>query len=1083
MGFSFNLTPNYKLRHGGTYTVTARLYNGSELNNSTDSGIVVDNPTVRSGVYSPYIASKNVNLSDGGADYITDLVSIVNSSKNNYLYRNYVYHYAYDALKIALPLPANATPGYYAGADFVTMAPEDTRELSDGTTITYHENYAYVNAGGTTLGSGKALVYTLPAESPYAAGTTSVSILYLDSDVLGHMYLSFPGSTAAGTYSAAYSLQVSAAIDGTDTVLYDYQTYYLLSFIFKEYNPGDYFNHTLTYTSDVYNTGNYLVNMENAASFLDQFNNTTGETMEDITVEYTVPADMYLNKVRCGLSASTSSPLPSTATVVYRLNGESTDYTKVLTADEISFSLTNPSDAITHMEVTFDKLGTCTYQNLLFGSIVNRGNRETGTGSVYSRIISSHGSDTIGEYAESASRSYTFYYRTSYDSLYPYLLASTSALNKGDTFNIRFAGASSAAQLTNPRFYILMPSEFIFVSYTPASNCADSPYELTTKSVTVTPAQAGANMPAGGYTLYTIKYEGDYLASTGYYHYMYFKVGPTVDTASVRTLNLPAVYAATSDNALFKYRADTASYRFTDVWDFDEDGDTAEVLAKPSSLPLITINAVSTLTAQAFLTSSSANGESVSQSFQYNATGSYKLYLYNGYGTGESASGCAFDISIPRDGTGVTYNGITYTSSWNAILTGPPQLSGGFLAGADVLYSTDGGESYSSDTPEDYGAVTNLRIATAPDLTLGSRESIVITLPIEADYEDDVTASSKAYFGAGLSFKLSSSGDEVYATAIEPCAMQTQTVSITGSVFKDYNGNGVQDATEQANNKSYSVSLYKISGSTQTLISTYTTNVSTGAYTAGILLPGDYKLKVAIGAGEYYPVVTAESLFNENGEYFFTAGGPEPPQLTGVNLGVVSPRTLSVNFSSVTLIEGTPRKIVVTAYPALFGDEAVTFLSSDETVVTVAADGTLTYAGDGTAQITVTVPQLSGYVAAVPGADPTLTTTVNVTCQRPGCHVTADPYITKTPGIATAITSDMVLYSPTSQYTGYYYYYFNRGGYCNDPAHTQTTSVTWEIVSAGTTGAAIYTSSSGSGSLYGHIRLSYTPPTPRTPYC
>lgn len=334
VGFSFNLTPNYKLKHGGAYTVTARLYNGSELNSSADSGIVVDNPSARLGAYSSYIVSKNVNLSGGGADYITDLVSVVNSSKNNYFYPAYIYHYAYDALKIALPLPVNATPGYYAGADFVTMAPGDARTLLDGTTITYHESYGYVNAGGTALGSGKALVYTLSVENPHAAGTASASALYLDSDVLGHMYLSFPGSTAAGTYSAPYSMQISATIDGTDAVLYDYQTYYRLSFVFKEYSAGDYFNHTLTYTSDVYSTGNYLVNVENAVLFTDYFNNTTGETVEDIAVEYTVPADMYLNKVRCSLSASTSNPLPPTATVVYRLNGESTEHTKVLTADE-----------------------------------------------------------------------------------------------------------------------------------------------------------------------------------------------------------------------------------------------------------------------------------------------------------------------------------------------------------------------------------------------------------------------------------------------------------------------------------------------------------------------------------------------------------------------------------------------------------------------------------------------------------------------------------------------------------------------------------------------------------------------------
>ena len=90
---------------------------------------------------------------------------------------------------------------------------------------------------------------------------------------------------------------------------------------------------------------------------------------------------------------------------------------------------------------------------------------------------------------------------------------------------------------------------------------------------------------------------------------------------------------------------------------------------------------------------------------------------------------------------------------------------------------------------------------------------------------------------------------------------------------------------------------------------------------------------------------------------------------------IVAPSGINVNKTALSLKAGGSEKIVVSAEPDGAVLENVTFASSDETVATVAQDGTVTAVGEGTAKITVTCGTFSKEV--------TVTVTKTAT-QEPG---------------------------------------------------------------------------------------------------
>ena len=949
VGFNITLAPSYKLKPGNSYETTAVLYEDTVLQSSaTDTITVTSNPTLLDGTY--YTQSQNETI------ILQENTDYYYAKANGYVYINYQYrdHFDYDSLEVVVPLPDNADPGYYDGETFVPLMEGQTRLFTNGS-VTCKTNISFANASGTTLGNGKALVYSLTSEHDLVKN----NYCYYYNNNMGGIYLRFPGTTASGDYKSPYSTSVRAYIDGNtenSVVLCDYKTYSVLTYNIKAYNISDYLYQRI-YGSSTVGSGYYPLNIADAFSFYNSFTNTTGEIIEDIEVEYYIPEELNCYKLSFNLSADPNNSRPSSAIVQYRTKNNAETQTASLNADDAVMTLSDNTDAFTYVHVLFDKLGAS--NTLMTGYIINKSNVDDNTGyAVSAQILSAKGTGSISDIPIGPQSVFIryFYLKTSYSISPSTVSLNKSSLSKGDNFTVSFSATSYSAYTTNPCIYILMPSEFIFSRYN--SPYAGVPYTVSQRNVTVTAETATSYVPAGSYTLYTVQYTGEFRVDNNY-HRFDFTVGPEVDTATLRTgVYLPAAVAVTTENTMFPY---SPSYTVIDIWDFDNDGDTAESLPTSYDHPTATINAVKTITAQSFLTSSyTGSGENTSQNYQFNSTGNYKLYVYNGLDSGNTAKDATISITVPK----ADYNNDTKVSTWNAHLTAAPILNGSFLAGASVTYSTDGGQTYSASVG-DYANVTNIKIQTASDITLQSSESASIVLPFKADFPEGTGSSSKAYFEAGFSYYLNSSTSPA-SVDIASNTLVTAPVTVSGAVFKDYNANGSQDSDENVNSKYYSVYLYKGQYTSGTaglsLISSSSSNYSTGAFSfSNIYLPGTYTVRVTKDSSEYFPET---GLFTQDGStndayYTFTVDD-STTTVQSVNLGIVAPRTLTLNSSSITLYyQGAIRKIVPTITPALSGTESVTFSSSDESVVTVATDGTLTYVGDGNATITVSVPQLA----------------------------------------------------------------------------------------------------------------------------
>jgi hypothetical protein len=256
---------------------------------------------------------------------------------------------------------------------------------------------------------------------------------------------------------------------------------------------------------------------------------------------------------------------------------------------------------------------------------------------------------------------------------------------------------------------------------------------------------------------------------------------------------------------------------------------------------------------------------------------------------------------------------------------------------------------------------------TASGISLASSESAYISLPFAASYGASANSASTASFTASMSYSLYTDGSlsSTPNSSVQDCIIRTAVVQVSGTVFKDYNSDGVRDVNEQNNGKAYSVSLYAgayTSGLTGlTNMGNLSTYYSTGAFafTNQIYAPGTFTLRVGLASTEILNEYSTGWVRDGDYAYYtFTVGG----SVTGVtvNLPVTAPRTLLLNYTSCFLYDNATKKLIATILPALEEGEAITFESSDTGVVTVAADGTLAYVSEGTATITATVPGYGG---------------------------------------------------------------------------------------------------------------------------
>jgi hypothetical protein len=1003
--FSIKLTPSFKLKDNSAYSITASLgAAGEEAASSNSYEITVQNPSVDPGwvyVYPDYYyPSTSAILENGSSTYDAAVPGTIRTKGTDY--------YPYDSMTIVNPVIEGPQIGYKdAGGNFTALTAASPHTIqyygTDVGTVTYYASWqVYDTEASYTC---PVLVYQLNSDHPLVKGGTNY--YYFRDTLLGSLVYRFDGATvrtdlgSSETYTYAPDRlgSITAVIDG-QTVLMDTDesnssTQNAVGF--KSYKLSDYFKLSGSYGYDL-NTASNVFDLEDNTWYTSSLLNNTGETIRDIKVEYTFDADLYVQRLKAFLSTTLGGQLPTAAAVVYKTkNGGETEYTKNLTPDDLELKLEDTTDAIVWAQITYDSVGTYQYsQTILRAYVRNRGQKTSGYAYAKGTILSATAPESLvtgGVIGTQTQSSMMFYLAMTQSITAPQLSLSKTALNKGDEFTLKFyASISNYSYLSdNPVFYILMPKGYLFGGYTPPSNIS-APYTLTTKDITIDEtisSQMGTDgsvryAPPGEYVLYTITYTGTNLP-TEKAHTMRFTVGPQVDTSAYQAkVYLPTQFMVQQDNPSFTYYAYQSAVDYADM---DQDSDTSEKITNCNNRTYAALNSSAGLTTAAYLTSSyDTGGQALSKSYQASSTGTLEYSVTNGLSSDSMSAGSVV-LTMPRNGKSVTFSGTTYSSTWDGILTGSPTLTGSFWTGAVISYSNDDGSTYTYDptaNAEGYGAVTQVKVTSSGSTTLATKESAAISLPFKTKFDSNVTASTNnAYFGAALDYTL---GGGTGTTQAKPTTLSPAPIPVTVTAFRDYDGDGTQDLEEMIEGNAYTTSLYsgtyESDKAPSTELKSGSTDEATGVIsysgsTLGVVFaPGDYSIRVEKSSSEYFPDTLPSGWEIQSGSpnyayYPFTITD-SMSQLIVTPLPIVSPRSLILDgFASGEYLYdgGSPRKIIADVFPALGAGESITFTSSDQTVVQVDGSGNLTYVGDGTATITVSMPQLPSLVGRF-GSEP-----------------------------------------------------------------------------------------------------------------
>lgn len=144
---------------------------------------------------------------------------------------------AYDSLKMTVPLPEGAVPGFGTDSSFIPLVDGTTEPLNDDRTlwVTYAQNRSYSSADGSIHGNADMLIYEF---RPFQlmAGSTRFE-MWLMCTRFPHLRFTNP---SAGTYQSASSPKIEVTLNGTTTTMYDFNdTDYLTSVEFLEPQEGD----------------------------------------------------------------------------------------------------------------------------------------------------------------------------------------------------------------------------------------------------------------------------------------------------------------------------------------------------------------------------------------------------------------------------------------------------------------------------------------------------------------------------------------------------------------------------------------------------------------------------------------------------------------------------------------------------------------------------------------------------------------------------------------------------------------------------------------------------------------------------
>lgn len=214
VNFSVNaeIPSGYQIKNGETYSIRLDYYDGASLLKSAEKTFTTKNPTLAAG---------GVSLGNPPSDTLT-LKETPTTYDIPYYWTIYANsgHYPYTSLKMIVPLPAGAAPGFGSGTSFTALQNGVTHTLTSSSgqyNLTYSGGYLIyeLSAGNTFLSSGSS--FTFNPNSYY-----------------DRLYLRFT-NPAAGTYKSATSPRIECVADGQTIVMQDHTTSaYITTVTFQE---------------------------------------------------------------------------------------------------------------------------------------------------------------------------------------------------------------------------------------------------------------------------------------------------------------------------------------------------------------------------------------------------------------------------------------------------------------------------------------------------------------------------------------------------------------------------------------------------------------------------------------------------------------------------------------------------------------------------------------------------------------------------------------------------------------------------------------------------------------------------------
>jgi len=880
------------------------------------------------------------------------------------------HYYPYESVTMTVLLPDEAVPGFGTGNDFSAFRDGQTYKPSyysdSDWDVTYHAAYPYGTGGETA----KALIYRILPGAPFLKSGNSFSFTSESKDI----HLRFSGQKAAAVYTSAASPEVRWTINGTEHVSGDAfaETSFDTSVEFKErpvawsgLSVSSKTNRTTYYLDET-----YVLPEEHQSDkvYEGYLTNQTGFGLQNVQVEYTFDTALSADKLSFFLG---DKGYPSSAEVKYTTMLDTEEKTVNLDAAN-KVVLTSEGDAFSRVVVTYDSLEKAdTAKKVMTASIHNYERAQDSTSkSIKAAILSAECARDNGEGAKSFgspdTRNFLRKYRL--DMLEASVSTSPQSLEKGDAFTVTVqtgGGGYSDGRYQNLCLYLRLPKGYRYESFEPPIG-AQRGYE------------EGSRTLSNGETLCWVRYTDDVMYWGKDYKFHCY-VGPDADTFERKNISLPvAVYAAAGEGKLFQFGNMKKESESEIGFDINGDGDSEDSFYLPA-VPTVEIRLFTAVSIEGYLAVQGRPGESINNKYSATSSGNYRFYLYNGTSVESAVTDGKIKLSLARRGQEFKYKNkqgedVTYVAQWDVRLTKAIETHGTFLEGATVSYSVDGSEDgnwLTEGEVVDFRDIRYIMVETASGSSLNKAESAYLDIPFAVDFPEGGTADEveefKSYVSAYMSYQLVPHTTEtLYANLLNELTAIPEEFS--GTVYHDTDGNEKQDSEERTGN-SYTLRLYRGDGTEGEPIQEIKT-AEDGSYTFEVLLQGKYTLHVEKNeAGELYEYLTDGCPFDSNGNYTFELSPGKAIAKTNINLGLVTPRILTINEDSVLLTGKKSGWVNYTLTPNMFDWEKekgkkVSFESSEDSAVTVDEWGNIRLVSntDNPVKVKVTAPQLEAVV-------------------------------------------------------------------------------------------------------------------------